>query len=141
MSSVIFPDPIDYRLGLDAKDLAGFYSTADVALQVSLGGGFEIPILEAQSVGCRVISSDWTGPRDLVAEDGFKVTGQMFWDEAQIAWWKVPSIASITQQLENAYEVSKAQGRYSETSRKFAQQFDDVKIWNHYWLPFLKTLV
>jgi hypothetical protein len=77
----------------------------------------------------------------LIAEDGFRVTGQMFWDEAQVAWWKVPSIASIVQQLENAYEVTKAEGRYSEKSRQFAQQFDNVKVWNQYWLPFLKTLV
>lgn len=141
MSSVIFPDPIDYRLGIDPKDLAGFYSAADVALQVSLGGGFEIPVIEAQACGTRVITTDWTGPRDLVAEDGFKVSGQLFWDEAQLAWWKVPSIASIAQQLENAYEVSKANGRHSETSRKFAQQFDNAKVWNHSWLPYLKTLV
>jgi glycosyltransferase involved in cell wall biosynthesis len=141
MNSVIFPDPIDYRFGLEPKDLAGFYSAADVGLQVSLGGGFEIPLIEAQSCGLRVIASDWTGPRDLIAEDGFRVTGQMFWDEAQVAWWKVPSIASIVQQLENAYEVTKAEGRYSEKSRQFAQQFDNVKVWNQYWLPFLKTLV
>jgi len=141
LSAVIFPDPIDYRLGVDPKDLAGFYSAADVALQLSLGGGFEIPIIEAQACGTRVIGTDWTGPRDLVAEDGFKVQGQLSWDEAQIAWWKTPYIASIITQLENAYEVSKSEGRYSETSRKFAQQFDNVKVWNHYWLPFLKTLV
>jgi hypothetical protein len=141
MSSVIFPDPVDYRLGIEPKDLAGFYSAADVALQVSLGGGFEIPVIEAQACGTRVITTDWTGPRDLVAEDGFKVTGQLFWDEAQLAWWKVPYIASIAQQLENAYEVSKEKGRHSETSRKFAQQFDDTKVWNHSWLPFLKSLV
>ncbi len=36
----------------------------------------------------------------------------------------VASIASIVTQLENAYEVSKAEGSHSETSRKFAQQFD-----------------
>jgi glycosyltransferase involved in cell wall biosynthesis len=141
MDAVIFPDAVDYRLGLDAKDLAGFYSTADVALQLSLGGGFEIPIIEAQACGTRVIATDWTGPRDLVAEDGFKVTGQLFWDEAQAAWWKTPSIASIVTQLENSYEVWKAEGRHSETSRKFAQNFDSAKVWNQYWLPFLKGLV
>lgn len=141
MDSVIFPDAIDYRLGVDPKDLAGFYSAADVVMQMSLGGGFEIPIIEAQACGTRVIGTDWTGPRDLVAEDGFKVSGQVFWDEAQLAWWKTPSIASIVSKLEAAYEVSKAEGRYSEKSRQFAQQFDNVKVWNHYWLPFLKSLL
>lgn len=140
LDSIIFPDQIDYRLGLDPKDLAGFYSAADVVLQLSLGGGFEIPIIEAQACGTRVIATDWTGPKDLIAEDGFRVSGQLFWDEAQAAWWKTPSIASISQQLENAYEVVKAEGSYSEKSRKFAQNFDAQKVWNQYWLPFLKGL-
>lgn len=141
MDSVIFPDPVDYRLGLDDKDMAGIYTAADVGLQISLGGGFEIPIIEIQSVGRRVIASDWTAPRDLVSSDGFKVSGQMSWDEAQVSWWKTPYIASIAQQLENAYEEVKAKGRESAESRKFAQNFDTVKVWNQYWLPFLKSLV
>lgn len=140
MNSVIFPDPVDYRVGIDPTDLAGFYTAADVCLQLSLGGGFEIPVIEAQACGTRVIATDWTGPKDLIAEDGFRVSGQLWWDEAQLAWWKTPSIASIVQQLENAYDVVKAEGRHSEKSRKFAQQFDSAKVWNHYWMPFLKTL-
>jgi glycosyltransferase involved in cell wall biosynthesis len=140
MDAVIFPDPTDYRLGIDPKDLAGIYSAGDVALQLCYGGGFEIGVVEAQACGTRVITVDWTGPKDLVAEDGFKVHGQLFWDEAQAAWWKIPSIASIVTELENAYEVSKAEGRSSKKAREFAKQFDKEKVWNHYWLPFLKGL-
>lgn len=140
MNSVIFPDPVDYRVGIEPTDLAGFYTAADVCLQLSLGGGFEIPVIEAQACGTRVIATDWTGPKDLIAEDGFRVSGQLWWDEAQLAWWKTPSIASIVNQLENAYDVVKEKGRHSETSRKFAKQFDSAKVWNHYWMPFLKTL-
>jgi len=139
--AVIFPDPVDYRMGLDDKDLAGIYTAADVGLQVSMGGGYEIPIMEMQAVGRRVIASEWTGPRDLIAPDGFRVTGQLSWDEAQVAWWKVPSISSIAQQLENAYDEVRANGKESKVSRDFAKQFDTVKVWNQYWLPFLKTLV
>ena len=139
--AVIFPDPVDYRMGLDDKDLAGIYTAADVGLQVSMGGGYEIPIMEMQSVGRRVIASEWTGPRDLIAPDGFRVTGQLSWDEAQVAWWKVPSISSIAQQLENAYDEVRANGKESKVSRDFAKQFDTVKVWNQYWLPFLKSLL
>lgn len=140
MDSVIFPDPIDYRLGIDRTELAAIYTAADVAIQLAYGGGFEIPIIEAQACGTRVISIDWTGPKDLVAEDGWLVQGQLFWDEAQVAWWKIPSIASTVKALEEAYHASKEQGRHSEVSRKFAQQFDSEKVWNHSWLPFLQKL-
>ena len=140
MDSVIFPDPTDYRLGIETKDLAGIYSAADVALQLCYGGGFEIGVIEAQACGTRVITVDWTGPRDLVAEDGWKVSGQLFWDEAQAGWWKIPSIASTVAALEESYEASREQGRESKIAREFAKGFDKEKIWNHYWLPFLKGL-
>ena len=94
--------------------------------------------MEAQACGKRVISINWTAPKDLVAEDGYLVGGQLFWDEAQLAWFKIPHIGSITQALENAYEDTKANGSHSEVSRKFAKQFDAEKVWLEKWVPFLK---
>jgi len=94
--------------------------------------------MEAQSCGTRVISINWSAPKDLVAEDGWLIGGQMFWDEAQLAWFKVPSIHSIILALEDAYEVHKEKGSHSEISREFAKQFDAEKVWLEKWVPFLK---
>lgn len=138
MDAVLFPNPIDYRFSFEKHDLAAIYTAADVALQVSYGGGFELPIMEAQACGTRVISINWSAPKDLVADDGWLVGGQMFWDEAQLAWFKVPSIHSIMLALEDAYEVHKEKGSHSEISRDFAKQFDAEKIWQEKWIPFLK---
>lgn len=138
MDAVLFPNPIDYRFGFEREDLAAIYTAADVVLQVSYGGGYELPVMEAQACGTRVISINWSGPRDLVAEDGWLVPGQLFWDEAQLAWYKVPSIGAITQALGHAYETSKEKGSHSEISREFAKQFDAEKVWQEKWMPFLK---
>jgi glycosyltransferase involved in cell wall biosynthesis len=138
MDAVLFPNPVDYRYGFEREHLAAIYSAADVALQISYGGGFELPIMEAQACGTRVISTNWSGPKDLVAEDGYLVGGQLFWDEAQLAWYKVPHIGSITQALENAYDDTRANGSDSDVSRKFAKEFDAEKVWLEKWLPFLK---
>lgn len=138
MDAVLFPNPVDYRYGFEREHLAAIYSAADVTLQVSYGGGFELPIMEAQACGTRVISTNWSGPKDLVAEDGYLVGGQLFWDEAQLAWFKIPIIGLITQAIENAYDDTRANGSHSEVSRKFAKQFDAEKIWLDKWLPFLK---
>jgi len=138
MDAVLFPNPIDYRFSFEKHDLAAIYTAADVCLQVSYGGGYELPIMEAQSCGTRVISINWSAPKDLVADDGWLVGGQMFWDEAQLAWFKVPSIHSIMLALEDAYEVHKEKGSHSEISRDFAKQFDAEKIWQEKWIPFLK---
>lgn len=139
MDSVLFPNPIDYRFGFERKHLAAIYTAADVVLQVSYGGGFELPIAEAQACGTRVISTNWSGPKDLVAEDGWLVQGQAFWDEAQVAWFKVPSVSSITKAIEEAYDLTKAEGSHSDISRKFAKQFDAEKVWLEKWVPFLKA--
>ena len=138
MDAVLFPNPIDYRFGFEREHLAAIYTAADVVVQLSYGGGFELPLMEAQACAKRVISTNWTAPKDLVAEDGYLVNGQLFWDEAQLAWFKIPHIGSITQALENAYEDTKAKGSHSETSRNFAKQFDAEKVWLEKWVPFLK---
>ena len=139
MDSVLFPNPIDYRFGFEREHLAAIYTAADVVLQVSYGGGFELPVMEAQACGTRVISTAWSGPKDLVAEDGWLVQGQAFWDEAQVAWFKVPSVTSITKAIEEAYDLTKAEGSHSDISRKFAKQFDAEKVWLEKWVPFLKA--
>jgi glycosyltransferase involved in cell wall biosynthesis len=138
MDAVLFPNAVDYRYGFEREHLAAIYSAADVSLQVSYGGGFELPLMEAQACGTRVISTNWSGPKDLVADDGYLVGGQLFWDEAQIAWFKIPSIGAILQALENAYDDTKANGSHSEVSRKFAKEFDAEKVWLDKWIPFLK---
>jgi glycosyltransferase involved in cell wall biosynthesis len=138
MDSVLFPNPIDYRFGYEREQLAALYTAADVALQVSYGGGYELPLMEAQSCGTRTISTSWSGPKDLVAEDGFLVQGQLFWDEAQLAWFKIPSIAGIHQAICDAYDYAQEHGSHSETSRKFAKEFDAEKVWLEKWVPFLK---
>lgn len=139
MDAVLFPNPIDYRFGFEREDLAALYTAADVVLQVSYGGGFELPIMEAQSCGTRVISTAWSGPKDLVADDGWLVGGQLFWDEAQLAWFKIPSIGGILQSLEDAYDHTREHGTYSVVSREFAKQFDAEKVWLEKWVPFLKA--
>lgn len=138
MDSVLFPNPIDYRFGFETRDLAAIYTAADVVLQVSYGGGYELPIMEAQACGTRVIGINWSGPKDLVAEDGWQVPGQLFWDEAQLAWYKVPSIGAITQAIGESYEASREKGNHSDISQEFAKQFDAEKIWQEKWMPFFK---
>lgn len=138
MDAVLFPNPIDYRFGFEREHLAALYTAADVSLQLSYGGGFELPIMEAQACGKRVISISWSAPKDLVSEDGWLVQGQLFWDEAQLAWFKIPSISGIAKALEESYDEIRAKGSYSEVSRNFAKDFDAEKVWLEKWVPFLK---
>lgn len=133
--NVIFTDPMQLRYGYTPKEMAALYSAFDVMLAPSYGEGFGITKMEAQATGTRAIASNWAACQDLVADDGWLVDGYEFWDEPQKSWWKIPSVPSIVQALENAYDAPRGP---SDISRDFALQFDVDTVWEKYWSPFLR---
>jgi glycosyltransferase involved in cell wall biosynthesis len=133
--SVIFPDRERFRRGYSQEDMAALYSAFDVLSHVSMGEGFGVPAVEAQSCGTRVIASGWAASPDLVAEDSWLVQGTPFWDEAQRAWWQVPLCGSIENALVEAYKAPRGP---SKVAREFASQFDAERVWKWGWLPFLR---
>ena len=131
---ITFANKDKYRVGYSQAELAALYSAADVLLAVSYGEGFGVPCIEAQSAGTRVIGSSWAATADLVAEDGWLVEGQPFWDEPQKAFYQVPLLDSVV----SALALADKERGFSAVSRKFALDFDEEKVWTDYWLPFLK---
>jgi glycosyltransferase involved in cell wall biosynthesis len=123
------------RIGYPDEFLAGVYTASDVMLQASYGEGFGVPVVEAQACGTRVITSNWAATQDLAGEDSWLVDGQPFWDEPQAAFFHVPSIPSIKNALELAYQAPRGE---SKASIDFAKQFDVERVWNWYWMPFLR---
>ena len=131
---ITFANRDKYRVGYSQAELAALYSAADVLLAPSYGEGFGVPCIEAQSAGTRVIGSGWAATADLVAEDGWLVEGQPFWDEPQKAFYQVPLLDSVV----SALSLAEKERGFSAVSRKFALDFDEEKVWADYWLPFLK---
>ena len=132
---VLVANPEVLQLGYKPEALAAFYTASDVLLATNYGGGFEIPVIEAQACGTRVITSGWTATQDLASEDSWLVSGQPWWNETQAAFWQIPSIPSTVQALELAY---KAERGASQTAINFAKKFDNESVWSWYWLPFLR---
>jgi len=126
-------DPDQNRVGYPDEALAAFYSASDVLLAASYGEGFQVPLIEAQACGTRVIASNWTAPKDLVSDDSFLVEGQPFWDNPQASFFYIPAIGSIYGELEQAYNSERGT---NEASIEFASAFDIDKVWQERWLPF-----
>jgi glycosyltransferase involved in cell wall biosynthesis len=131
---ITFANRDKYRVGYSQAELAALYSAADVLLAPSYGEGFGVPTIEAQACGTRVIGSSWAATADLVAEDGWLVEGQPFWDEPQKAFYQVPLLDSVL----SALVLADKERGFSAVSRKFALDFDEEKVWSDYWMPFLK---
>lgn len=132
---VIVPDENQLRLGYPQKELAAVYTASDVLLAASYGEGFGVPLIEAQACGTPIITGNWTAMPDLVAETSFLVDGQPFWDEPQLSFWQVPSVAGIIQALELAYARERGT---DDTSIEFSKQFALETVWSQHWLPFLR---
>jgi glycosyltransferase involved in cell wall biosynthesis len=135
MDSILFPDPVRYQFGYTDEEMAALYTGMDVLLHTSYGEGFGVPAIEAQACGTKVIGSNWAASQDLIAEDGWLVDGQPFWDEPQLSFFQIPSVPSIVQALTKAHSSSRAE---SKTSIEFAKQFDVERVWKWYWMPFLR---
>ena len=136
-SAVLLPDPMALRGGYPEKHLAAFYTAFDVLLSTSYGEGFGIPTVEAQACGTRVITSNFAASKDLASEDSWKIDGQPFWDEAQGAFFSIPSVNRISLALEDAYNNRRG---HSDEAVKFAKQFDFDHLWKWRWMPFLREL-
>lgn len=134
--NVLLPDPYALRTGYPEETMAAFYTAFDVLLSTSYGEGFGIPTIEAQACGTRVITSNFAASKDLAADDSWKIDGQPFWDEAQIAFFFIPSLNGIISALDEAY----GKRGHSQVARDFALQFDVETVWNKSWMPFLKDI-
>jgi glycosyltransferase involved in cell wall biosynthesis len=128
-------DSDENRIGYSDEYLAALYTASDVLLACSYGEGFGVPVIEAQSCGTRVISSGWAATQDLAGEDSWLVEGQPFWDEPQQAFYQIPLLGSVSAALELAYQAPRG---ISQKSIDFASEFDVERVWQWYWMPFLR---
>lgn len=134
--AVIFTDPHVLDLGIPDEVMAALYSSFDVLLAPSLGEGFGLPVIEAQSCGTPVIVTDWTAQPELVG-GGWIVEGQPFWDAIQDAWFCIPNVQAIVNALEVAYT---ADPLVPAMARKKALEYDADTVYTEQWRPLLAQL-
>lgn len=130
---VLFPDTDLLRVGYPAEQLAAFYTASDVVMNVTYGEGFGVVNIESQACGARLLTSSWTASMDLAGPDSYLCDGEPLWDELQGAFWMRPTLSSMVQALELAYEQPRG---ISQPNIDFAQQFEVEHVWDTHWMPF-----
>jgi glycosyltransferase involved in cell wall biosynthesis len=136
--NVRYCDQYYNTLGFDDDYMVAAYRAADVLLSPSMGEGFGLPILEAQSCGCPVIVGDWTSMPELCFA-GWKVQGQPFWIPGTGAWQFMPHIPSIVDALEQAYKGRLFLGT-AQRARQGALEYDADLVAERYWRPVLERI-
>jgi len=138
---VVFADQYMYQLGFPDDYMVSAYNSMDVLLNVSLGEGFGIPIIEAQSCGCPVIVGDWTSMSELCLV-GWKVPKNQalpvyhdFFDAFQ---YQVKA-ESVCELLEEAYKERGNEEMRGEAHRRMLK-YDVDTVTERYWKPALKEI-
>jgi len=134
---VLFADQYGLALGYDQPMMAKLYNSMDVLLEVTMGEGFGIPLIEAQACGTPVILGDWTSMPELCFS-GWKVAASdaepVFTDRH--AFEMLPRPSAIAEKLEAAYQM-RGNADYRKRAVDGAKQYDADKITEKYWLPTL----
>lgn len=139
ITNVMAPDPYGLLLGYGDDHMATLYSAFDVLLSVSMGEGFSMTPLEAQSCGTPVIVGQWTATEELLF-GGWgvdKADTEPFWTPLG-AWQRIPHVGAIKEALDEAWRGDRAQmGRLGELG---AAEFDADLVTQIYWRPFLESV-
>jgi glycosyltransferase involved in cell wall biosynthesis len=137
-------DLMAYRSGLiDAEEMARLYTAADVLLSCSMGEGFGLPVAESMACGTPAIVTDFSAQPELVADTGWKVGWEPFWDERQRSDMALPGIVEIVDALEEAYAergTQRATERSAAAEAHVRAEYDADTVYAERWRPYLAKL-
>lgn len=141
--NIRFPTPMKYFRGdYGADRMNALYNAANVLLSPSMGEGFGIVPLEAQSAGCPVIVSDFTAQTEL-GEVGYKIpidpVDDVRYNPSQGSEQCMPKVSEILKGLEWAHENRK-NVTLRTAARNFARHYDADLVYDKHVEPVIQII-
>ncbi len=136
---LIFQNRALLRYGIANEALCWIYNALDLLAAPSLGEGFGIPVIEAQSCGVPVMVTDATAQSEL-AGAGWAVPGHWLWDSVQAADWVRPYDFAFKGALVEAIGSARDDVLRVQ-AREFAERYDYRRVWAEHFEPTLRGLV
>lgn len=130
--------PFKYITGqIGAGAMAKLYNSFDVLLAPSMGEGFGMPLLEAQSCGCPVITNKWTAmPENTV--NGISVEPESrHWTQGN-SFWASADVKGLVYALRSVYaQPAMRHGDLSAQGVAWAASHDWDRLAVERWGPML----
>jgi glycosyltransferase involved in cell wall biosynthesis len=121
------------------EEMAATYASMDVLLNASMGEGFGLTVLEAQSCGLPAIVTDFTAMSEVCGA-GWKCGYERHWTD-QGSWQARPHVEELVESLEECYRLDeKSRRELSARAREHALQYDADKVLAEHWLPALEEV-
>ncbi len=136
-----FPSQAEVNIGIETETMARMYNALDVFLLPSKGEGFGIPLIEAQSCGVPVLTTNCTAQPELVG-GGWLIKDLVPTWTGQNSWQFDCHPEEIVQLLEKAYQAKKHGWitKLQEKARAKALEYDEQKVFAEYWPPVLEDI-
>lgn len=130
-------------LGYPPEWMAETFGSLDVLMNVAMGEGFGVPLMEAQMCGTPVVTGAWTAQEELAG-----LGSQLIAREDADRWWTPqagyqfkPRVDAIDDALERAWEdwsAGKLAGLRDDLARVTAAEYDADHVTDEYWGPFFE---
>ena len=139
---IFFTNQYEYTVGLPEPAMAELYQAFDILTLASMGEGFGLPLIEAQSCGVPVVTTNATSETELTMGGIATEPAQRFWTLLN-SWAYVPSVAHITEAYLELYDMWKSNGTawrdIQARARAGAEDYDWDKVMT-YWDDVLEGL-
>lgn len=129
------------QLGIAQEEMASMYQSLDVFLLPSKGEGFGIPLIEAQSSGIPIITTNCTAQAELMGGGWFIEKLRPQWT-AQASFQFDCDPEEIAEKLELAYQAKKNGSivEMQHKAREKALEYDEDAIYSTYWPSVLADI-
>lgn len=142
---LVFPDQYQYIYNRYTPEyLRTVYSAADAYVCTSMGEGFTIPLVEAQSCGCPALATNWTACPEVLAApyDTRSLLNGVRWCRVPGCEWMIVSGEEVQRGLEHLF-LNRVLETEAEIANRSQQMFDRYAIENvsrNYLQPLLKLI-
>lgn len=123
--------------GMSEQEMAEFYSTCDVFLNLARGEGFGLPIIESQACGIPSICTDFSSMTELVKGHGWLIPYTDLDMTFLQSYMALANVGKAATAIEEAYKSPTKTRNLGTKSRAFALAYDYEKkilpLWEN-WL-------